>query len=490
MQARGDWVLPTAGGQPYLAKPPMMYWWQLALAELRGGRTGELELRLTVAIAGWLGVLATYILGRRLFRDERPPGGYAPREVAWWSALFLATGLLYVRSARIGELDILLVPFTVVSIAATFEAWRSHRRSGRTNLPAVGLACVAAAGASLTKGPPAILTPALASFGGILLWHGIDLPPGSGTSFARRGWRVLVAFSRTHPLAVLGLPLAAYFGWLWIASGRLPPGVALASFEAERVDNLRLFVPRAPAANLEAAAYGVGLGSLACIGALAWLIRRRVRPSPGLCVLLAWVVGGLLAFSILGKGVPRYLTPLWPGIALLGGLWWARTLPLLPRPRLVRGAAAVLVIALAGAEAAWYGYGREALQPERSPRAFVRELLARPDVDPARMALFEFSTPAIDFYAGRSVEAFRDSAPRPGMMGVGPRTLSDLEQEARTAPMVLLIRRTQPPGMDPAPALDRLRAGGLTVEPLPLRSRFRVDNKRSEIIAVRISASR
>jgi hypothetical protein len=55
MQGRGEWIVPTVDGRPYLAKPPLIYWCQLAIAKVRGATTGEFELRMTVAMAGWLG---------------------------------------------------------------------------------------------------------------------------------------------------------------------------------------------------------------------------------------------------------------------------------------------------------------------------------------------------------------------------------------------------------------------------------------------------
>src|SRR5207248_897606 len=66
MQSRGEWIVPTVEGRPYLAKPPMIYWCQIAIARARGAVSGEFELRLTVALAGWAGVLATYLVGRRM----------------------------------------------------------------------------------------------------------------------------------------------------------------------------------------------------------------------------------------------------------------------------------------------------------------------------------------------------------------------------------------------------------------------------------------
>jgi 4-amino-4-deoxy-L-arabinose transferase-like glycosyltransferase len=486
MQSRGEWLLPTVDGRPYLAKPPMMYWWQLTLASLRGSLTGEFELRLTVALAGWLGVVATYFAGRVLMAQPPPLGAPEvqadPGLGALWAALMLATGLLYVRSSRIGELDILLVPFTVLCIGAVAHAWRTHLLRGRTGFGAVGLAVLGGTGAALTKGPPAVLVIAL-PYLGMLAWHLAD----RGVPLGSRLGRTLRSYSRTHPVAVLGLPLAAYFGWLYLAAQRAP-GVASAAFEAERSDNLRLFVAEAPINNLSAASYGVGLGSLACLGALVWIVRRRVRPGPMLAVLLAWVIGGMVAFSVLGKGVPRYLTPLWPGIALLGGLWWTRTLPLLPAWKLLRGTALLAILVMAGLQAWWYGFGREAQNPERSPRAMLRELLSRPGAQASRLVMFEFDTPAVDYYAGQRVDSYRDGTPRPGLVGVGNGTILYLKAMAAQEPVVALVRRTQPPSMDPALAADRLREAGLTLEPIPLSARFVIDNKRSEVVAVRLIA--
>jgi hypothetical protein len=207
-----------------------------------------------------------------------------------------------------------------------------------------------------------------------------------------------------------------------------------------------------------------------------------------LALVLAWVIGGMVAFSVLGKGVPRYLTPLWPGIALLGGMWWARTLPLLPRWQLFRGTAVLALVVLMGIQAWWYGFGRESRNPERSPRAMVRELLSRPGMRASRLVMFEFDSPAVDYYAGERVDSYRDTVPRPGLVGVGSGTLADLRAAAAQEPLIALVRRTQPPSMDPALAVDRLREAGLAVEPISLSSRFVIDNKRSEVVAVRLTA--
>lgn len=556
MQARGEWIVPTINGRPYLAKPLMIYWAQMGIANLRGGTVGLFDLRLAVALAGWAGVIATYLVTRRLLQrtetDAKPAG--APdawaRDAAWWSALCLATGILYVRSSRIGELDILLVPFVVVAVGAIAAAWRLHRTEARTGYTAVTLATLAAAGAALTKGPPGVVVIAAAGYGGIALWEAcrdrdsstvagggvpdaprrlgvpaliglcagavtagvLAWPNVQGPSDApgrlalagigacagailgrlaepRRAVACLTAFSRTHPVAVLGLPLLAVWGWGRLVSARIGSDETLGLAAEEAEDNLRPFIPESPLNNLEALAYGAGLGSAAAIIAVIWLLKDRPRPHPSWFIVLAWVGLGFAAFSVFGKGVPRYLTPVWPGVAILGGLWIASFLRDVRRPGRARTVLGAAVLALALGQAWWYAIGRERFHGERSPRAIVTELLGPGfDVDPANLATFEFRTPAIDYYAGRTVPPVGQIRQRTGMAGVEPWTLDDLRDEAaRRGDLVLLIRANPADGSDPRPAPDRLAEAGFIVQTLPTSARFVIDAGRTEVRAVRIA---
>lgn len=543
MQSRGEWVLPTVDGKAYLAKPPMIYWCQMGLAALRCSRSGELELRLSVALAGWLGVLATYLAGRRMLAAEDGFGaieGVEARLAAWCASLFLATGILYVRSSRIGELDILLAPFTVVAIAAVFEAWRSFATRGRASFAWVAMAALASVGAALSKGPPAVLVLGLAAYGGIALSCANERLAEGATPARRTGsiagliiglvlsatvswpqsaagflgvaffglFGALVAagligllnplrarkciriYSRTHPVIVLGAPLLAYFLWMWAASARAGAGVAAASLEAERADNLRLFVLDSPINNLRAAAYGAGLASLCAAGALVWLAKGRVKLGPTLWALLAWTVGGLIAFSTLGKGVGRYLTPVWPGLALLGGIWFAHVLARVRRPKLMGSMVAAAVLALAAGQSLWYGRMWARRQGDRSPRELIAELIERDGAAPDRLGMFEFDTPAVDFYAGNAVPSYLDVSPRKGMQGVGPLTIANLRESlARSnGEAVLLVRRTQPSDLDPGPAVERLRGAGLSVAEVPTAAHFVIDNFKTEVDVVRVRA--
>lgn len=539
MQARGEWLVPTLDGEAYLAKPPMMYWCQLALAEIAGRRTGEAELRLTVAVAGWLGVVALYLVARGLLRgDAERSGPHWHEHAAWWAALFLATGPLYVRSARTGELDALLVPFTVLAVGMIARAWRSHAERRRTDFLAVGLAVLAAVGAALTKGPPPLATIALAGYGAIALhaasvggrprtpvllaaaaagqavafavalvraepmdagqWAGVVLH-GAGIGFVlalvaalarpAAARECFVAFSRTHPVGVVGVPLLVVWGWLWLVGQRIGADVVVAAVDAEVEDNLRLLVAKAPLRNLGAASYGIALGSFAAIAGAVWLAVERPRVGRAWLVPLAWAGLPIIALSLAGKGVGRYLTPVWPGIALLGAIWFASLLRDAKRPRAIAGGAYAAAAALAAAQAWWYVAGPEVTGLGTSPREFVREL-ARPEsgVDLTRLGMLEFDNPAVDFYADAPVESFLDEWRENMPPRVGPRTLEDLRAQlaAEGGWYTLLIRDTQPEGQDPRPALERLAARGFEVREAPTESGFLIDHKASRVRAVRV----
>ena len=44
MQQRSEWIVPTINGEPYLAKPPMIYWCQLVSARTRSLLGGAEEV--------------------------------------------------------------------------------------------------------------------------------------------------------------------------------------------------------------------------------------------------------------------------------------------------------------------------------------------------------------------------------------------------------------------------------------------------------------
>ncbi|MEO0483888.1 MAG: phospholipid carrier-dependent glycosyltransferase [Planctomycetota bacterium] len=547
MQGAGEWIVPTVHGQPYLAKPPAIYWAQMAIAGVTNRVVSVFDLRLTVALGGWLGVILTYLAARQLLRPARdePDEAHAFADhAAWWSALLLATGVLYVRSSRIGELDILLVAPTVLAVWGLFLAWRRHINERRTHWLGLVMGGVGVALGMLVKGPPSLLVVMLAAFGAMTAWYARSdgrspcpkrfgvfaavaaIAAGAGGWTIRRpvesadewfglgcfglaaGIIVFVmapgfaprafadtfrAWTRTHPVGMPIIGVGALWLWSRAVTARIGPEAVDAAAAREAGDNLRLLVLGSPLNNLEAAAFGVGAGSVAAIIAAVWLLRdgRDVirRHGPGLVVVLCWAGLGLIAFSALGKGVPRYLTPLWPALAMLGGLWLTSFIRDIPRPKLTQTLALAIVLALGLGQAIWYGFARERLYAERSPRAFATDLMrAERRIDPDRLGMLDHWSPALDFYAGQHVERWHDTGPHAAPPGVVTRPLAELPTLAADATNAYTLLYPRDVALDDAtdPVRDQLMAMGLGVQRVPMDAAWTVEHGRLEIIAVRV----
>ncbi len=275
MHARSDWIVPTINGAPYLAKPPLIYWCQLLLAPLTSatGAPTLLTLRLTVALAGLAGVLATWWLARRITRDLPAPSNTPTwqRSASLWSALFLASGILYTRSSRIGELDILLVAPVVLAIGGLWIAWQ-HARTNRWSPTGLTLAALGLTLAAMAKGPPGVLVPLLA-------WTGLVIHTARHDRPALQS-----ALLRANPIPALIPAGLAVWGWFMAAGARIGDDALATTTSGEVNDNLRLFVADAPINNLEAMSYGAGVGSIGAIIALVWILKgppqARPRPAP------------------------------------------------------------------------------------------------------------------------------------------------------------------------------------------------------------------
>lgn len=427
-----EWVVPTRGGEVYLAKPPAIYWCQMLLARARGAEeVGAVDLRTTVAIAATLGVIMTYLLALMLAQSPRK------RAIALYSALGLAVGMLYVRSARIGELDILLVPTVIGAIGALHRAdLCAHRPALRWSM--IALAAILCALAALTKGPPAIAIIALVAFGApawsaarahgarinptacaigaliffaitafritsvtdaisALMHGGIGAIVGAYCSvLAKGGWfKRIVAL---HPEVVIGAGVLALWAWGWLVAQSAGDEIVRAAADREAADNLRIFDVDSPFKNAGFLAYG-----MLPIGLFAWIelwriVARRAPAGRGLVLCVVWACAGFVLMSVAGKGVARYLTPIWPALAILGGAWCARELRTPGRRALGIAVLATSAIFMG----VWYGAVRPARAGDTSPQRIIEELTAR-GATPATLGTFGFDAPAAAFYAGDDI---------------------------------------------------------------------------------------
>jgi 4-amino-4-deoxy-L-arabinose transferase-like glycosyltransferase len=137
MLAHDSWVVPTLQGEPYLDKPPLLYW-LVALSYRTFGVSPE-AARLVPAVCVHLTILAVYLIGRRSIGERG----------AFWAALLLSVAPGFVCVARLLLLDGLLTLCVTVSVLCGFEAVRTG-----TFRPAWWVAAAVASGLGfLTKGP-------------------------------------------------------------------------------------------------------------------------------------------------------------------------------------------------------------------------------------------------------------------------------------------------------------------------------------------------
>ncbi len=180
---RGDWLVPTVGGRPWLEKPPMAHW-LVAAAGAAIGRIDEGVARLPSAVSA---IALALIVGRLVAHRRGPAAGAL-------AGLVQATAGWAVVRGRLADADLLLAAL----VAATLMAFDAARRGGR----GARWAFFAALGAtSLAKG---------LGFGGaivvavvivVLIWD-------RRSAMVRRlahpaGWALAAAIGLAWPLAVL-----------------------------------------------------------------------------------------------------------------------------------------------------------------------------------------------------------------------------------------------------------------------------------------------
>lgn len=290
MLQRGEWVVPHLQGEPYLDKPPLLYWTVMISYLLFGVSDGA--ARLGPALAVHAGVLAVYLIGRRNLGD-RP---------AFAGALALGLAPGFISMGRLLLLDGLLTLWVTLALLSAFEAVRTPRLQWRWWL----LAALASGLGVLTKGPVVVLllVPPL--------WVYRRLTAGG----APLGWRPLAAF--TLVLLAVAVP------WYLLVCQRLPEfaGYFFWQHNVQRFlqpfDHLQpvwYYLPVLLLGLLPATLLGVPLVRFLFSGAEEAAERRC--PELGFFLLAGgWCV---LFFSASGSKLPTYIMPAFPPLALAAG---------------------------------------------------------------------------------------------------------------------------------------------------------------------------
>src|SRR5713101_4658227 len=96
MMVRGEWVVPYLQGEPYLDKPPLLYWAVIGSYTICGVHDWSARLVPALAIHGC--ILLTYAFGRRALGER----------AGFWGALLLSLAPGFVSIGRLLILDGLL----------------------------------------------------------------------------------------------------------------------------------------------------------------------------------------------------------------------------------------------------------------------------------------------------------------------------------------------------------------------------------------------
>jgi len=137
----GDYVVPLRDDEPYLDKPPMLYW--LTAASFRCFGIHDYSARYVTAGAALATLLATYLLGKRLVGSRAAILGAA--------VLLLSVG--FVLAGRFLIMDGLLTVFTTICLFSLCLATREPK----LRIGWWALAAVACGLGVLTKGPVAVI---------------------------------------------------------------------------------------------------------------------------------------------------------------------------------------------------------------------------------------------------------------------------------------------------------------------------------------------
>ncbi len=295
MFERGDFLTPWFNHRPRFEKPILLYWLQTPFVAVLGPT--ETAFRIPAALAGLLTLVIVY----RLARDLVSP------EAGLLAALTLATTFRFILYARQSLTDVPVTFFVTLSIWLFLRAHDApEARSRRDAL----LAWAATGLAALTKGPVAVLGPAI--------WIAFALIHHRQT-FLRRlhlvaGVLVAAAIALPWHLYMIALHGRAFVD---VALGYEVVARYLSEDFPGRDRGIFYFV-------------GVWFGdaapwSLFFVSAAIWLYARWRALEPGTqrlsLLALIWFAFVLALFSVSEYKLPHYIMPAYPATALLTGVF-------------------------------------------------------------------------------------------------------------------------------------------------------------------------
>jgi 4-amino-4-deoxy-L-arabinose transferase-like glycosyltransferase len=215
MFLRHDFITPYLNSVPRFDKPILIYWLQAASALLFG--FNEFAFRLPSALASTTWVWVIYRFVAQVVDSEK----------AFYAALIAATSLMPTVVGKAAIADAVLMLFITLSMFAIFRHWQTAKAAY------IRWAYVAMALGFLTKGPVAVLIPAVVSllfysstgrlgtwwraiwdWRGLLLFFVIALP-WYGVEYAREGQAFINGFFLKNNVGRFNSPMEGHSGGFW-----------------------------------------------------------------------------------------------------------------------------------------------------------------------------------------------------------------------------------------------------------------------------------
>ncbi len=347
MLGTGDWVVPTFNAKLRTHKPVLLYWAIMSAYSVLG--VSEFSARLPSALAAVGTTLCTWFIGRRLF---------GPR-AGVWAAIALASSLMFGVAGRAATPDSVLIFCTTLAtaiyVAGTFRARFDNSPPDSPpqlitpgqffpqHWPTVAAMYAVMGLAVLAKGPVGLVLPTAVIGMFLLIMRLPDqtlprqftpghvlirmLRPFEPVHFLRTCWAM-------RPLTALFAATAVALPWYWAVhlatDGEWTRGFfwehnvgrATQAMEGHSGGALWFYPVAILLGFFPWSCFAIPLAMDATVQA-----RRRDGGNAGYVLAICWVLVYVGLFSIARTKLPSYITPCYPGLALLAGSYvdrWSR----------------------------------------------------------------------------------------------------------------------------------------------------------------------
>jgi 4-amino-4-deoxy-L-arabinose transferase-like glycosyltransferase len=287
---RGEWLFPLKRATAIPSKPPLFHWSAALTAQITG-TLDEATIRFPSTLYATLGVVAVYLLGRKMY------GG----EVGLTAGAILATTLIYQNQALSARVDMTLCLFVTLSLIVFYALYR-----GFLIHPAWHFALYAIVGiGTLAKGPLGILLPALV----IAVFLAV-----------KKRWHLIAKFA-FHPGVIITLVLAV--GWYGLAITRGGEGFVNRQLLQENLE--RFFGGSGhdgPFYYYISYLFALGLPWSLFLPFVLWdSFKSRVFSDDNELFLWVWFLAMFIFFSVSAGKRSVYLLPIYPALSLLIAAW-------------------------------------------------------------------------------------------------------------------------------------------------------------------------